>query len=109
MASKHSEGTLASLATRGLFVSYGQSSGPIAPFAPARLLQGGSLFFTRPMLFDYVGTRGDLEESAEALFTMIAEDRLKIEIGQTFKLAHASQAHEALEARKTVGSTILVP
>jgi NADPH2:quinone reductase len=103
------EGTLASLAKRGLFVSYGQSSGPIAPFAPVRLLQGGSLFFTRPMLFDYIGTRGELEESADALFTMIVEDRLKIEIGQTFKLALASQAHEALEACKTVGSTILVP
>ena len=103
------EGTLASLAKRGLFVSYGQSSGPIAPFAPMRLLQGGSLYFTRPMLFDYIATRGDLEGSAEALFAMIAERKLKIEIGQIFRLAEASRAHEALAARKTVGSTILVP
>ncbi len=103
------EGTLASLAKRGLFVSFGQSSGPIAPFAPMRLLLGGSLFFTRPMLFDYIGTRGELEGSAGALFAMIAENELAIEIGQTFKLADASQAHAALESRKTVGSTILVP
>lgn len=102
------EGTLASLARRGMFVSFGNASGPAPPVEPQRLSRGGSLFFTRPTVFDYVATVPELDASAAALFDVIA-DGLEIEIGQTFPLAQARQAHEALESRATVGSTLLIP
>lgn len=103
------EGTLASLARRGLFVSFGNASGPAPPFAPARLSQKGSLFLTRPTLFDYVATTEELDESASALFGVIASGAVKIEIGQTFRLADAALAHEALEGRNTIGASLLIP
>lgn len=101
------EASLASLARRGTFVSYGAASGPVAPFAPARLAQGGSLHFTRPTLFDYTVTEDELDACAAALFGMIASAKVKIDIGQTFPLAETRAAHEALEGRRTTGSTIL--
>ena len=103
------EGTLGSLSRRGLFVSYGNASGPVPPFAPLRLSQAGSLFFTRPTLFDYIAKPEELAESAEALFSMIAAGKLTIEIGQRFALADARKAHEALEARATIGASVLIP
>jgi NADPH2:quinone reductase len=103
------EMTMASLARRGLFVSFGNASGPVPAFDPLRLMRGGSLFFTRPTMADYTATRADLEESAGALFGMLASGKLKIEIGQRFKLADARKAHEALEARQTIGATVLLP
>ncbi|MFN3584764.1 quinone oxidoreductase family protein [Phenylobacterium sp.] len=103
------EGTLGSLARRGWFVAFGNASGPAPPVDPLRLMRGGSLVFTRPTLFDYVATPEELEASAAALFEMIATGRVKIEIGQTFALADARQAHEALESRATVGASLLVP
>ncbi|KRB48583.1 quinone oxidoreductase [Phenylobacterium sp. Root700] len=103
------EGTLGSLARRGLFVSFGNASGPVPPFAPARLAQGGSLFFTRPTMGDYQVTTEELDESAAALFAVIKSGAVKIDIGQTFPLAQARQAHEALEGRATVGASLLVP
>lgn len=103
------EGTLGSLARRGLFVTFGNASGPVPPFAPGRLAQGGSLYLTRPTLFDYIVTAEELTASAGALFEMIGSGKLKIEVGQTFALADARQAHEALEARKTVGASLLIP
>ena len=90
------EGTLASLARRGVFVTFGNASGPVPAFEPARLQRGGSLFLTRPTLVDYIATTEELDESAGALFSLIAAGKLKIEIGQRFKLAEARQAHEAL-------------
>lgn len=103
------EGTLASLARRGLFVSFGNASGPVPPFAPGRLAQGGSLYLTRPTLFDYVATTEELDASAAAVFDIVASGKVKIEIGQTFPLADARKAHEALESRSTVGASLLIP
>ncbi len=103
------EGTLASLARRGLFVSFGNASGPVPPFAPARLAQAGSLFFTRPTMGDYQVTTAELDESAAALFAVIKSGAVKIDIGQTFPLAEARRAHEALEGRATVGASLLIP
>ncbi|MFI4936695.1 MAG: quinone oxidoreductase family protein [Caulobacterales bacterium] len=103
------EGTLASLAPRGLFVSFGNASGPVAPFAPLRLSQAGSVFFTRPTLFDYIAAPEELAASSGALFELIGSGKLKIEIGQRFKLADARAAHEALEGRQTIGASVLLP
>ena len=103
------EGTLASLARRGLFVSFGNASGPVPPFPPARLAAGGSLYLTRPTLFDYIVTTEELDESAGLVFGMVASGKIDIEIGQTFPLADARKAHEALEARSTVGASLLIP
>jgi NADPH2:quinone reductase len=93
------EATLASLARRGMFVSFGNASGPVPPFAPGRLAQAGSLYLTRPTLFDYIVTPQELAESAAAVFDMVGSGKVKIVIGQTFPLADARQAHEALEGR----------
>ena len=103
------EGTLGSLARRGLFVSYGNASGPAPAIEPGRLSRMGSLYLTRPTLFDYVATTADLDDSADALFQMIETRQVKIEIGQTFGLADARLAHEALESRKTTGASLLIP
>lgn len=103
------EDTMGSLARRGWFVSFGNASGPAPHVDPLRLSRGGSLVFTRPTLFDYIATTEELDASAAALFGMIASGKVQIEIGQTFKLEDASKAHEALEARTTVGSTLLLP
>lgn len=103
------EATLKSLSRRGLFVSFGNASGPVPPFAPARLAAAGSLFFTRPTLFDYIATTEDLDESAAALFAVIASGAVKIQIGAEFALKDTRAAHEALAGRETVGATLLIP
>jgi NADPH2:quinone reductase len=103
------EASLASLARRGLFVSFGNASGPAPAVEPLRLSRAGSVFFTRPTLFDYVAAPHELEDSAAALFAVLADGRVKVEIGQTFLLSEARQAHEALEARTTIGASLLVP
>lgn len=103
------EATLASLARRGMFVSFGNASGPVPPFAPGRLAQAGSLYLTRPTLFDYITTPEELAGSAAAVFDMVGSGKVKIEIGQTFPLSDARLAHEALENRKTVGASLLIP
>lgn len=103
------DGSLGSLARRGMLVSFGNASGPAPAIEPSRLQRGGSLFLTRPTLFDYVATTPELDESAAALFGLIVAGKVKIEIGQTFPLAEARRAHEALEARETIGSSLLIP
>jgi NADPH2:quinone reductase len=103
------EGTLGSIARRGLFVSFGNASGPVPAFEPARLQRAGSLFFTRPTMGDYAATTAELDESAAALFEVISSGAVKIDIGQTFPLAQAQQAHEALESRQTIGASLLIP
>lgn len=103
------EGSLSSLGRRGMLVSYGNASGPAPAVAPLRLSQGGSLFLTRPTLFDYVATTPELDASAAALFAVIASGAVKIQVGQKFALKDARKAHEALEARETSGSTLLIP
>jgi NADPH2:quinone reductase len=100
-------GSLDCLQKRGLMVSFGQASGPVEPFTPRVLAQKGSLYLTRPTLFDYISTREELDRSAASLFDAVRSGKVKIDIGQRFPLAEAAEAHRALEARKTVGSTIL--
>ena len=95
------------LAPRGMMVSFGQSSGPIEPFSPGILAQKGSLFLTRPTLFNYIGERRELEQSAAALFEVVRAGQVSIDIGQRFPLSKAAEAHRALEARETTGSTVL--
>jgi NADPH2:quinone reductase len=103
------EGTLKSLARRGLFVSFGNASGPAPAVEPRQLMVNGSLFFTRPTMGDYQATPGELEASAAALFEMIGSRKVEIEIGQTFPLAEAAKAHRALESRATIGASLLIP
>jgi NADPH2:quinone reductase len=103
------EASLASLGRRGMLVSFGNASGPAPAIEPARLARGGSLFLSRPTLFDYVATNEELDASAAALFHVIESGAVKIDIGQTFPLAEARRAHEALEGRQTTGQTVLIP
>jgi NADPH:quinone reductase len=103
------EASLASLAPRGMMVSFGQSSGPVTSFDPARLAAGGSLFYTRPGLGNYIATREDLELSAQRLFNMVGSGKVAINVNQTYPLTQTQQAHRDLEGRKTTGSTVLLP
>jgi NADPH:quinone reductase len=93
----------------GLMVSYGNASGPVEPFAPALLAAKGSLFLTRPSLADYALERGDLLAMAAELFQMVASGQVKIEVRQRYALRDAAQAHADLAARRTTGSTVLLP
>jgi len=102
------DASLACLATRGLLALFGQSSGVVPPVDPATLAKG-SLFLTRPALFQYVATRDELLTSASRLFEVVTSGAVKIDVGQSYALRDAGRAHAALEARKTTGSTLLVP
>jgi NADPH:quinone reductase len=93
----------------GMWVSFGQSSGPVPPFKITLLLQKGSLFATRPSLNTYTETRKDLIATANDLFDVVAKGKVKIAINQTYPLAEAAKAHRDLEARLTTGSTLLLP
>jgi len=95
------------LRPRGLMVSFGNASGPVDPVPPGILAQKGSLFLTRPTLFHYIADRAELEMAARELFDVVESGKVKIEIKQRFALKDAAEAHRALEARKTSGSTIL--
>lgn len=97
------------LAPLGLMVSYGNASGPVPPFNAAILSQKGSLFLTRPTLITYVAKREDLVRTARELFDVVKKKVVKITINQTYPLREAAQAHRDLEARKTTGSTVLLP
>jgi NADPH2:quinone reductase len=99
--------SLECLRPRGLMVSFGNASGPIEPFSPLVLSQKGSLFLTRPTLFHYIATRPELEQSASDLFDVVRSGQVKVEVKQRFPLSEAADAHRALEARQTTGSTIL--
>ena len=89
-------------------VSFGNASGAVDAFSPAILAQKGSLFLTRPSLKDYIATKNDLKSSANALFAAVSNG-IKINIGQRYALEDVAAAHTALEARQTIGSTILIP
>jgi NADPH:quinone reductase len=102
-------GSLDCLKPLGLWASFGASSGPVDNFNIGILGQKGSLFATRPSLFAYVSTRKDLLETAQDLFDVVAQGHVKISINQRYDLKDAAQAHTDLEARKTTGSTILIP
>ncbi len=102
-------GSLDCLKPMGLWVSFGQSSGPLPEIQLSILAQKGSLFATRPVLFTYVAKRVDLEASAAELFDIIMSGHVKVSINQTYALSDAQAAHRDLEARRTTGSTVLVP
>ena len=91
----------------GLMASFGNSSGPVAPFAPGALGAKGSLYVTRQTLFSHIATRESTQAMADDLFAVVASGRVKIHIDQRYPLAEVQQAHRDLEARKTTGSTIL--
>ena len=97
------------LAPRGMMALFGQSSGPVDPFNPGLLAAKGSLFLTRPSLMAYNAQRAELVACADALFDVVAAGKVRIEINQTYPLAEAARAHRDLEARKTTGSTVLLP
>jgi len=97
------------LRRRGHMVSFGNASGPVAPFAPAELARRGSLTLTRPVLFDYTATRADLESLARATFAAVKKKWVKIAINQRYKLSEAAQAHRDLEGRKTTGASVILP
>lgn len=103
------QASLDSLAPLGMLVSYGNASGPLPAFDPAELARRGSLFFTRPSLMDYTKTRADLEAGAEALFAAVENGVLTANIGQTYAMDDAAQAHRDLEASRTTGASLLLP
>ena len=102
------QSTLDSLKPLGMFVSFGNASGPAPAFEPGILAAKGSLFFTRPTLFTYTRTPELLQETADDLFDVIAKAIVKIAPPTAYKLADAAQAHRDLEARRTTGSLVLV-
>ncbi|WP_028226224.1 quinone oxidoreductase family protein [Paraburkholderia ferrariae] len=97
------------LAPLGLFVSFGNASGPLPPIDSSEFAGRGSLFFTRPTLFTYIAKRSDYEAMAAELFEVVASGKVKTSINQRYALADVAQAHADLEARRTTGSTILIP
>jgi NADPH2:quinone reductase len=102
-------GSLDCLRPRGMWVLFGQSSGPVAGFEMAMLAQRGSLFATRPSLFHYAANSEELQRMAADLLDVVAKGIVKIDIGQEFPLKDAAEAHRALEGRRTTGSTLLIP
>ncbi|HUZ65771.1 MAG TPA: quinone oxidoreductase [Acetobacteraceae bacterium] len=98
-----------SLAPLGLMISFGNASGPVAPIEIAMLGAKGSLYLTRPSLATYTAKRADLERAAADLFAVVQSGAVKIRVNQTFPLSRAAEAHTALEARRTTGSTVLLP
>ena len=101
--------SLDALRPHGVLVSFGNASGPVAPFAPAELAKRGSLYVTRPILYDFIGTREELLAACDELFAFLANNDVDVRIGQTYPLWDAAEAHRDIEARKTTGSTILLP
>jgi NADPH2:quinone reductase len=103
------QASLGSIARRGLLVTFGNASGPVPPFTALDLLRTGSIFVTRPTLFDYVATAEEMRASAARLFEMVQSGAVEVKIGARYPLMKAEDAHRALEERKTTGSTILIP
>ena len=103
------DGSLASLAPRGMLVSFGQSSGAVPPFDPLRLSQGGSLYLTRPTLIHYVGSREELLSRAGEVLGWVRDGTLRVRVDREVPLADAAAAHRALEARETAGKVLLIP
>ena len=102
-------GSLSCLKPRGLFVSFGNASGPVPPFALAELNNHGSLFATRPKLNDYVSTRKELLEGADTLFAAVINGKLHVPINHAYALKDVAKAHIELESRATTGAAILRP
>jgi NADPH2:quinone reductase len=102
-------GSIDSLRTRGMLVSYGSASGKVAPVDPLLLQSKGSLFFTRPMLGHYVADRDELLERSRELFGWVASGELSVRVGARYSLDEARQAHEDLESRRTTGKSLIIP
>lgn len=103
------DASIKSLATYGLFVSFGATTGEAPPVPPSLLQHSGSLYFTRPTLADYMKAREDLERASNELFRLIGEGAIAVNIGQQWPLSEVAEAHQALEAGETTGSTIFTP
>jgi len=97
------------LRPHGVLVSFGNSSGKVDPFGLHELMRRGSLYVTRPTLYDFIGDRPSLEAGAAQLFSLVERGRVKIEVKQKYALREAAQAHRDLEARRTTGCTVLNP
>jgi NADPH2:quinone reductase len=97
------------LRPHGTMVSFGNASGPVEPVSVMELGKRGSLFLTRPAVFDFISTPQDLRAAAAELFAVLESGAVKIKIGQTWPLAEVAEAHRALESRQTMGSTVLLP
>ena len=97
------------LRPHGLLVSFGNSSGRVEPFGLHELQKRGSLYVTRPTLQDFIRERRDLDAGSGELFDLVQRGRVRIEVNQTYALRDAAQAHRDLEARRTIGSTVLIP
>jgi NADPH:quinone reductase len=102
-------GSLDCLRSRGLMVTYGNASGPVPPMAPLELSKRGSLFLTRPTLFHYIPTRASLVRAASEMFELVAKSVIAAHVGQVYPLQEAARAHVDLEARRTIGATVLKP
>jgi NADPH2:quinone reductase len=103
------EGSINSLRPRGMLVSYGSASGKVAPVDPQLLQSKGSLFFTRPMLGDYVADRDELLERSRELFGWVTSGELSVRVGARYTLDQARAAHEDLENRRTTGKSLIIP
>jgi NADPH2:quinone reductase len=93
----------------GMMVTFGNASGPVPPIAPLELSKRGSLYLTRPTLFNYISTRPELEAGARELFAAVRSRKVRVVIGQKYPLARAADAHRDLASRRTTGSTVLIP
>lgn len=101
--------SLGVLRRRGTMVTFGNASGPVDPVSPLTLSSNGSLFLTRPTLFDYIVERSELERRSADVFGWLAAGELDVRIGARFALAEAADAHRALEGRHTTGKVVLTP
>jgi NADPH2:quinone reductase len=101
--------SLGSVAKRGLLVTFGNASGPVPPFKASDLAAAGSIFVTRPTLFDYVATTDEMRAAAARLFAMLESGVIDVQIGARYALADAADAHRALAGRQTTGSVVLLP
>lgn len=101
------EAAIRSLRRRGMMVTFGNASGPVEPMSPLLLAKQGSLFLTRPRVGDYYATEEETREGVRALFDMVTSGKIRPHIGARYPLRDVAEAHRALEARRTVGSTIL--
>jgi NADPH2:quinone reductase len=97
------------LRPHGVMVSFGNASGPVEPFAPSELAKRHSLYLTRPILFDFIDTPQRLRHACEALFSTMQSGVVRVSVNQSYSLRDAAQAHYDLEARRTTGSTVLIP
>lgn len=97
------------LRPHGTMVTFGNATGPVDPFSPMELAKRGSLFVTRPVVFSFIAERADLVHATNELFGAIEDATIRVRVGQTYALADAARAHAALEARRTTGSTVLIP